>query len=290
MVMSGAELTMGEWAASVAALPRPILLAFDVDGTLSPIVERSDSARIPAEVQRNLRYLSTLPAVRLAVITGRDLGALRRMLPFAELYRAIEHGAVVLSPGELARPLPPRGAQGERLQAFADWVERQAVPAGGVLESKRASRALHVRALSRHEPERALALLREAKSVALALGLQPREGRSVLEAELVPGDKGRALRRIRRLTAARGVFFAGDDYTDEPAIACAVEDGGIGLFVASEERPQPPPKATGSLAGPQEVAELVARLRSAFKRPRRLRRGQGGSSRRRPAQARRSVL
>jgi trehalose 6-phosphate phosphatase len=41
-----------------AVLSADTLLAFDIDGTLAPIVERPDEARLPDEVQSCLAYLA----------------------------------------------------------------------------------------------------------------------------------------------------------------------------------------------------------------------------------------
>ena len=275
--MSDTERTLDEWVAAIMALPRPWLLAFDVDGTLAPIIERADQVRVSAAVQRDLRLLNALPAVQVAVITGRDLALLRRMLKVRGIYRAVEHGVVVLPPGQCALPAEPRGVVAERLHTFARWAEVEAVPQGAVLERKRTSRVLHVRALAASDPGLADSLLARATEQAKRVGLIPRAGRAVLEAEVTPGDKGRALARIQRSMAARGVFFAGDDYTDEPALAHATERGGIGLFVSSVERPTPPSSASGAICGADEMAELIRRLRVALTPPPRRLRGHGGS-------------
>jgi trehalose-phosphatase len=75
-------------------------LAFDVDGTLSPIVRNPDEAVIPKSTMTTLRGLQRLPSVELALITGRDLASLRRMEQLEGIWRAVEHGGVVLAPGQ----------------------------------------------------------------------------------------------------------------------------------------------------------------------------------------------
>lgn len=248
------------WVDRVATLPRPLLLAFDVDGTLAPIVADASKARVPVVVQRALARLGALPGVQLAVITGRDYGPLRTMLPIANSYRAMEHGAVLLGPGDVRRPGLPAPALQAKLERFEAWVRDHAVPHGAELERKRASRAIHVRTLLATNPTLAEGLLHEAKRVALTVGLRPREGRALIEAELAAADKGQALRRIVRRSGARGVFFAGDDFTDMSALSQAVELGGVGLFVRSDERPQAPDGVSGAVEGPEDMAALVCGL------------------------------
>ena len=67
------------------------LLAFDIDGTLAPIVDRPWDARVPHEVQQGLSALSQRAAV--AIITGRAIEDARPMLGFAPRYLVGNHGA-----------------------------------------------------------------------------------------------------------------------------------------------------------------------------------------------------
>ena len=66
------------------------LLAFDVDGTLAPIVARPWDARIPSELQRRLAAFTSRSTV--AIITGRAVADARRMLEFNPAYLIGNHG------------------------------------------------------------------------------------------------------------------------------------------------------------------------------------------------------
>jgi trehalose 6-phosphate phosphatase len=244
----------------IAGLPRPLLLAFDVDGTLAPIVDEPAAARVPAAIERALRKLQQRRGLRVALVTGRDAAALSALVKIPGAYRAVEHGRVVLAPGQRSAVQRVTTAQRARLDAFATWAEREAVPLGAELEHKASSRALHVRRLERDDPQLARKLLAAAARVARAQGLSPRPGRAVLEAELESGDKGDALDALVRKTRAAGVLYAGDDLTDRPAIQRAVELGGLGIFVRSPDRPRAPRGASASLKDQQQMAELVVAL------------------------------
>ena len=54
---------------SLLDLERPLLLAFDVDGTLAPIVRDPDLARIPERTLSVLQALARAPTLVLALIT-----------------------------------------------------------------------------------------------------------------------------------------------------------------------------------------------------------------------------
>lgn len=246
--------------ARVVELPRPLLVAFDVDGTLAPIVPRPEDASVPAETRAWLRKLAGLPKVEVALVTGRDARALAKILRAPQLWRAIEHGRRVLAPNEKPSRLALTPSQKKSLDAFRAWAEANVVPEGASLEEKEGALAVHVRDLEARDPKRAKASLRAARTTAARLGLLPRDGRAVLEAEVESGDKGKALEKLIRSTRARSVLYAGDDLTDLPAIRFAVEKGGEGIFVRSPERPRTPKGASAALASSDEVPLLLRAL------------------------------
>lgn len=248
-------------ARAVVALPRPLLVALDVDGTLAPIVEEPDAARVPPKTRAIVRRLTRLPRVRVALITGRSAASLKKVAGVTGVWRALEHGRVIVPPGAPT----PRGEVDpiarERLDAFERWAREHVVPHGARLERKAAARAVHVRRLSESDPDEAARLLRAAQRYAEKLGLHARPGRAVVEAEAAPGDKGDALEAIRFASRTRGVVYAGDDVTDYPAIRRAADLGGIGIFVRSEERSRLPRGTLGAVVdGPEGMAELLAEL------------------------------
>jgi len=242
---------------ALLALERPLLLALDVDGTLSPIVRDPDLAQIPASILSTLAALAEAPMLELALITGRDLASLSRMEQLEGIWRAVEHGGLVLAPAQT----PPRreltSKQREALGRFRHWVETRAHDA--FIEHKPQAIAVHVRAIAAKDPGRADQLLREADELAQSLGLHVRRGKALREAEAVVHDKGSALREIFERSGARSVFFAGDDLTDLPAIDFATEHG-VGAFVGSDEQPGPPSASAVLLQSVEEVAALLSQL------------------------------
>ncbi|MEM8607045.1 MAG: trehalose-phosphatase [Myxococcota bacterium] len=243
------------------ALPRPILVALDVDGTLAPIVRNPEESAIPAPTLRSLAELVLKPDARVALITGRDLASLSRMETLSGIWRGVEHGGVVIAPGEEPGPRALDDDQRHALEDFRRWAEEHAKDA--FVELKPGAVAVHVRVLAETKPERAEALLDQAEEAASSLGLHVRLGRCLREAEAAKHDKGEALREIFARSGAESVFFAGDDITDLPAIEFAVNQG-IGAFVVSKERPDPPVEGVLRVEGVGTMAtilsELVARL------------------------------
>ncbi|MCG8556231.1 MAG: trehalose-phosphatase [Proteobacteria bacterium] len=249
--------TPAQLARQVLSLPKPILLAFDVDGTLAPIVSDPRSSRVPPATVSALTRLAAAKGLRVALVTGRDAASLDRVVRIRSAWRAVEHGALVIPPRrEPRRPELSSDAQ-RRLAGFASWVHSELVGKGATIERKPRALAVHVRDLAQSAPGKADRLLMRASSAAARQGLSVRHGRCVLEAEIAPGDKGRALAAVARRCRARGVLYVGDDLTDLPAIRLAAARGGFGVFVRSEERPRAPGGASASLSGTSEVHTLV---------------------------------
>jgi len=195
-------------ACLAAVLTTRPLLAFDIDGTLAPIVERPGDARLPDDLQSCLAELAQRTEV--AIITGRGVDDARRMLRFEPRYLVGNHGLEGL-PG-----------WSERAQAFAriarDW--RDAIDAcaalrdtGVTLEDKRYSLSLHYRRAA--NPYAAHEAIRQCVG---SLEPPPRviEGKAVVN--LLPPDapdKGDALRALIGETHRSNVLYVGDDDTDE---------------------------------------------------------------------------
>lgn len=239
------------------ALERPLLVALDVDGTVSPIVRDPDLAEIPASTLSTLAGLAEAPDLELALITGRDLTSLSRMEQLEGVWRAVEHGGLVLAPGQVPSKRQLTSEQREALGRFHQWVDEHASDA--FIEYKPQAIAVHVRAIAASDPARADQLLREADEIAASLGLHVRRGKALREAEAVRHDKGSALREIFERSTAKSVFFAGDDLTDFPAIDFAA-DHGVGAFVCSAEQRGTPDSSAVLLHSVDELTALLSQL------------------------------
>lgn len=180
-----------------------VLLAFDYDGTLAPLVSASAQATMRVSTRRLLRRASKLyPCV---VITGRaQADALGRL-------RGIDMCRVVGNHG--AEPAPHGKAMRRRVQKWLPMLKaRLSGRQGVVIEDKGLSVAVHYRqARERNSTRRAvLAAARSLKDVRLIGGK--------LAVNVVVPDaphKGLALERERSHFACDTVIYVGDDETDE---------------------------------------------------------------------------
>jgi trehalose 6-phosphate phosphatase len=197
--------------ARIAAFLTPrTLLAFDIDGTLAPIVARPWDARVPADVQRGLGALAARGVV--AIITGRAIEDARPMLAFAPRYLVGNHGAEGVPGFEQASA---RCASVCRawLQELSRSAEAWREHPGIVLEDKTYSLTFHFRHVPDHAAARRLLIER-------AGGLLPAptllDGKYVLN--LLPvgaPHKGEALRALLARSHCDRALYVGDDASDE---------------------------------------------------------------------------
>jgi len=247
------------FARRLAGTRGTVLIALDIDGVLAPIVKQPGRARIAKKTRDALRRLAAVPGVELAFITGRDAASAEKMLGDLPGWRAVGHGLVVYRGGQ---PVPSPALSGEQkaaLDDFRGWIGGN-LPSGVRIEHKPTSTALHFRELDARSPEEASQLFERTRQAAGGHpSLTVRDGRQVLEVGVL-GHKDSALLHIASATGAEALAFAGDDVTDEPAIAAAARAGGLGLFVRSREKPGAPAGATGTLAGTRGVERWLSAL------------------------------
>ena len=186
------------------------LLAFDIDGTLAPIVDRPWDARVPDDVQRGLAALAARRSV--AIVTGRAVNDARPMLGFSPRYLIGNHGAEGVPGFERASAAFARVCRGWLDELSAGTEPWRAVP-GVMLEDKTCSLAFHYRgAADRHAARELLAERAER--------LMPAP--TVLDDKCVtnlvpPGapDKGDALGALLVHSRCERALYVGDDVSDE---------------------------------------------------------------------------
>jgi len=239
---------------------RPALF-LDYDGTLTPIIERPEDARLDPPMRATLRAAASVMPV--AVISGRDLDDVRRPAGLEDLIYAGSHGFDIRGP-DLRLELPEAlDALDDLGQAEQQLEARLADVAGAQVERKRFAIAVHYRCVADAD----LARLERAVATT-ADGLPPLQrsgGKKIFELRpAVDWVKGRAVRWLLSQLGLNGPdvlpIYVGDDETDEDAFRAVAERGGIGFLVA--EAPQAS-AATFRLPDTNAVRRLMTYLTEA---------------------------
>ena len=180
-----------------------LLLAFDYDGTLAPIVRDPDKAPMRPTTRRLLAAVSAVyPCI---VISGRSRNDVRRWLEGIPLRQVVgNHG---IEPWQGTRPLM------EEVRSWAPALGRHLAPFKGVrIENKTFSVAMHYRRSRQKRLARAAIL-----EAAAALGpVRLIGGKQVINVlPLSAPHKGMALERERDRLGHDTALYVGDDETDE---------------------------------------------------------------------------
>lgn len=186
------------------ALRGHVLVAFDFDGTLAPIVSDRDAARMRARTSE--LFAKVCARYPCAVLSGRAQ---------ADVAARLEGAAVKYVVGNHGSEPHERMAQ---FAAELDDVRKHLATAlhdcqGVEVEDKRYSLAIHYRAAADRAGMRKRI---DAAVSGFAHRLRKIPGKLVLNLTPVQApDKGDALLRVMALEAAEAVLYVGDDVTDE---------------------------------------------------------------------------
>lgn len=197
---------------------RDLLFLTDYDGTLVSFTDVPDKTSTPDELLNMLSELKEQPVVKLAVISGRPLSDLRRLVPISGIIKAGLHG-MVIQDGEDVMYMH-HGCDDLRpiISEFRKALSREFSDREGVfLEDKELALALHYRMFQGDE------LRVEEDFMNIFELLNPGElevirGNKVLEIRPKGWHKGTAVRVFLERYGGNCVcIYFGDDITDEDA-------------------------------------------------------------------------
>ena len=228
-LMSATRRQTADLPAPPADLPRGCALFLDLDGTLAAI--RSTPGEVGPEPRRQalLAQLSRTLDGRVAVVSGRELKDLDRILSGDVTPIAAVHGLVRRDAGGAVFAFPPH-ADIERARDTLRDLAR--CDRDLLFEDKGLSVALHYR----NAPGAADAVIEAAERLSRATGLVLQLGDMVAELRTPGQDKGQSVAAFLREAPFRGAtpVFVGDDLTDEDGFAAAAQLGGFGVLVGPQ--------------------------------------------------------
>jgi trehalose-phosphatase len=250
-----------EALARVAASDR-LLVALDFDGTLAPLEDEPMKARALPSAAAAVAALAALPDTPVAFVSGRSMHDLREIAEHADddqIFLAGSHGAEFWVPGEGLLETDDE----EDGPALRDELrDRMTAEVGGLdgvwVEPKTFGFGIHTRVAS---PEDA----QTARSAAdrLVQDRAPhwrrRTGHNIVEYSFRHEGKDSAIAALRERTGATAVLFAGDDVTDEDALASLGPDD-LGIRVGDGETAAS--VRVGSIQDLAAALSLLARMRA----------------------------
>lgn len=239
-----------------------LALFLDFDGTLVDLAATPDAALPPPDLVDLLQDVARALDGALAIVTGRPLADIDRMLAPALFRGAGVHGAEIrdAAGGEIYAAAAPLKT------SFIDAVrDLEAFVPGVLVEPKGAGLAVHYRLAKDKgaEVERRLRALMHKAGAELAL----RPGKMLIEVLPVHVSKGAALSAFmqRPPFLGRTPIAIGDDRGDLAAFEAAELMGGLGLSVAGEFfRP-----SHAHFSGTAEVRRWLENLSARIAAPRR---------------------
>lgn len=250
------------------------VVAFDFDGTLSPMVDDPDQAHIHEDASAAL--LDLAPHVKaFAIITGRPAAqavSLGRLDELADALARIGRSLYVFGQYGNERwssshrvvdgPPPPPG-----LAAFTAALPAVLERAGAqdaYVEEKGIAVAVHTRRLP--DPDAALARLTpELDALAAEHGLVPEPGKQVVEVRAEGMHKGLAVDTLIAETDAGAFAFFGDDLGDVDAFEAVARWGAEGhatllVYSLAGEPNVLADLADVEVAGPDGVLDLLRQM------------------------------
>jgi trehalose 6-phosphate phosphatase len=259
---------LDDFLAAAQNAPRRTALFCDIDGTLAPVVQRADDARVPTEVSRVLGRLSARLGL-VACVSGRGAADAKRLVGVGGVVYAGAHGAELLDPATgIVERAPELEAWQEPVQKFVASLDHAELRRGGVrFEDKDFIQALHWRGAE--DEDVAEQLVTEAEAAAREQGFEIHRGRMVLEIRPpIKFNKGVAVTRLVKQSAVTAAAYLGDDATDIDAfdalhqlLAAGELEHSLCVGVASEEQPERLAERADLLVpGTTGVAELLQQI------------------------------
>lgn len=230
-----------------------VSLFLDFDGTLAPIAERPELARLPAGTRATLERLARRADCTVSVVSGRALDDVRRQVGIDGLVYAGNHGLEISGGGLHFDEMTAVRLQVDIAQAVDALAARLGSIDGVLVESKGLTASVHYRRVhpaDQGEVERVVrgAIPDDHPDLVVAAGKMVWEVRP-----RVGWNKGTAVRWIRERLGLRHAmtFYLGDDRTDEDAFA------EVGRFVTARVGPPQATRAGYRIADTEEVAEFL---------------------------------
>lgn len=247
----GQHLARGDW----------LWLLLDYDGTLADFAPTPDHVDPDPVVIRLVEALARRPRIQVAVISGRRLSHVRKLIPVSGVHLAGTYGLEIQTAGgdriellDFAETRHVLDALKPRLQALLS------VRSGFYLEDKGWALAIHARFAEGDEAHEVLSRAEKLMKDAAPMNeFRLLGGRKFLEICPRIASKGRTVTYLLDMEPGLKALpvYIGDDDKDEEAFEVIRSRGGLAILVANHPRPT---HAIYRLDSPEEVHRLIVAI------------------------------
>lgn len=244
------------WAPMVDA--SAIFLFLDFDGTLTEIAPRPTDVYLNSRRKECLRDLIAVPNFSVAVISGRPVDDLKRLIGLDGLFYVGNHGWEWQGPNGAKNTCVIAEPVADALTSLRAQFHR-ADARGVYLEDKGMALALHYRMASEDVAVNARSEFVRAvhRHQRQGVALELLSGKEVVEAKPAATNKGEAaVSLLKRFGGGALPVYCGDDLTDEFAFH-RLNKQGVTILVAETPRST---AASFYLRNPNEVYEFFQHL------------------------------
>jgi len=236
-----------------------VFLFFDYDGTLTPIVSTPEKAKFPKRAKNLVKRLKTHPKFTIAIISGRSLKDVKRMVGLKGVVYAGNHGLEIKGKGvKFLKPVAADAFKPLMKEISVALCKALGYIDGARVEDKGATLSVHYRlvkekdiSLVKNRFERVVTPFVRSKKVRLSSGKKVLEVRPNLD-----WHKGKAVLMLLKGKKKTLPLYLGDDVTDIDAFR-AIKGKGISIFVGS---PKKRTSADYFLKDPKDVERFIEKL------------------------------
>ncbi len=238
-----------------------VWLLLDYDGTLADFAPTPDHVIPDPDLIALLENLADHPKIKPAIISGRRLSHIEKLVPLPRIWLAGSYGLEMRTPtGENLHRADYESLRPQLEQLKPQWVNLIGTKEGFYLEDKGWSLALHARFASDLEAEEVL-----GQGSILAEGTCSEEmfrllgGHKFLEIAPLEADKGNTVTYLLQQVGKDNIMpiYLGDDDKDERAFPVVQQLGGLAGCVCNPKRPT---CADFLLESPQQTCDWLRNL------------------------------
>ncbi len=214
---------------------KKVLLMFDYDGTLTPIVDKPEMAKLDPQIKTALEIIAKDEVIKVAIISGRDIETVKKLsgITSTDIIFFGLHGGQALIEGKICDYSSE--ANKNEIQEISKILENKLNSYKGIIiENKELSVAVHYRQAEQNAVDEVIKTVNDVfKSYNFHNEFILQLGKKVLEILPAGFTKDKAVNRLITSFADYFPVYFGDDITDISAFKETIKHNGFGISVGA---------------------------------------------------------